>query len=128
MAEFKTTKPTERELSILNVLWQRGPATARQVFDDLKRNADIGYTTVQKMMQIMFDKGLLQRDTTSQSHVYSVTQAQEAMQENLARDLLERAFGGSAVNLVVSALSAKPVSAGELKQIEDLLEQFKERS
>ena len=124
MKQAKPSKPTERELSILNVLWERGPATARQVHDEFF-HLGIGYTTVQKMMQIMFEKGLLARDTSGQSHVYSVTQPQQAMQQDLARDLLDKAFGGSAVKLVVSALSAKPVSQDELEQIETLLERFK---
>ena len=124
MKHAKTSKPTERELSILAVLWAQGPATARDVHDALEP-LGIGYTTVQKMMQIMFDKGLLERDTTRQSHVYSVAQPQQEMQRDLARDLLDNAFGGSAANLVVSALSAKPVSSEELQEIEALLERLK---
>ena len=123
MPSSKLPRPTDAELDILNVLWREGPSTVRQVHDELK-GKDIGYTTVLKLMQIMVEKGLLRRDTSQRSHVYRAAVARHVTQRQLAGDLMRRAFSGSAHELVMSALSAKPASADELQQLRELLQQL----
>jgi predicted transcriptional regulator len=115
--------PTEAELEILNVLWAMGPATVREVHDALSGKGT-GYTTVLKQMQVMAEKGLLARSERFRSHVYTARAAQEKTQRQLAGDLLHRAFGGSAKNLVLGALSAQKVSAKELAEIHEMLARF----
>jgi len=89
-------KPTEGELAILQVLWRLGPSTVRQVNDELNRDKTTGYTTTLKLLQIMSEKGLVQRDESERTHVYRARVSQEKTQRNLVSDLLQRAFGGSA--------------------------------
>src|SRR5262245_38836593 len=96
MKKPRLPKPTDAELSILRVLWQRGPCTVRQVFEELNQGQSTGYTTVLKLMQIMVEKGLLKRDDTERSHVFEATLAEEETQRQLVGHLLERAFAGSA--------------------------------
>lgn len=117
-------RPTDAELEILRVLWDRGPSTVREVYETLEREKETGYTTVLKFLQIMKEKGLVTRDETSRSHVYTARLREEETQGQLVRDLLDRAFGGSARNLVMRALSSKEVSAEELGEIRDLLERM----
>ena len=100
-------RPTDAELEILSVLWRLGPSTVREVHDVLSKERPIQYTTTLKLMQIMAEKGLLERDESARSHVYSVRQPRERTQTQLAGHLLDRAFGGSARNLLLGALSAK---------------------
>ena len=119
-----TPKPTEAELAILAVLWRRGASTVREVYDEINRSRAIGYTTVLKLMQIMHAKGLLNRDRTQRSHVYSPKPSEQHTQRQLVKDLLERAFGGSARKLVMSALSAGKTSPQELAEIRELLDQM----
>jgi BlaI family transcriptional regulator, penicillinase repressor len=115
--------PTEAELAILQVLWRRGPSTVREVHEALEERG-IGYTTVLKQMQVMTEKGLLTRNERFRSHVYEARAARERTQRQLARALLERAFEGSAKNLVLGALNSKPVSAEELREIRRMLDDF----
>jgi len=115
--------PTESELEILNALWSSGPATVREVHEALSGKGT-GYTTVLKQMQVMVEKGLLSRSERFRSHVYEVAAPREETQQQLAGSLLERAFGGSAKNLVLGALSAQKVSAKELKEIRKVLDEF----
>lgn len=118
-------RPTDAELDILSVLWQRGPSTVREVHDDLLlRNKPTQYTTTLKLMQIMSEKGLVERDETARSHVYTACQPQERTQRQIAGHLLERAFGGSARNLLMGALSAKKASAEELNEIRKMLDDY----
>lgn len=119
-------RPTDAELEILRVLWDVGPATVRRVHDELAAARDIGYTTVLKTMQIMTDKGLLSRDATSRSHVYEPRLKREHTQRQLIRDLVDRAFEGSASGLVMRALTDKPVDANELAEIRRLLDSLEE--
>ena len=119
--------PTEAELAILNTLWSAGPATVREVHDALSEK-QIGYTTVLKQMQVMAEKGLLQRSERFRSHVYEAALPREQTQQHLAGNLLWRAFDGSARNLVLGALSSKSVSAAELAEIRQLLDQFEKGS
>ncbi|HWF08884.1 MAG TPA: BlaI/MecI/CopY family transcriptional regulator [Bryobacteraceae bacterium] len=117
----KPPKPTEAELSILRVLWQRGPSTVRQVHDALNDNKKTGYTTVLKFMQIMTGKGLVTRDETPYAHVYRARLPKEQAQRTLVTDLLDRAFEGSMSKLVLQALSARKASPEELSEIRKIL-------
>lgn len=116
-------RPTTGELEILGVLWNIGPATVRQVFTALEARKPAGYTTVLKLMQIMTDKGLLVRDESDRAHVYRPAVAKEAMQTNLVDDLLEKAFDGSASQLVQRALQTRKMSRDEIAQIREMIEQ-----
>src|SRR5919112_5541528 len=107
-------RPTDAELEILNVLWQRGPSTVREVYEVLLETKEIGYTTVLKFMQIMAEKGLVSRDESDRSHVYEAERAQDETQRQLLSDLLDRAFNGSSTKLVMQALSSKKASREEL--------------
>ena len=124
MAERPPLRPTEAELSILRVLWRRGPSTVREVQHDLERERQPGYTTVLKLLQIMADKGLVRRDESVRAHVYRAAVAEEETQSRLLGDLLDRAFGGSAAQLVQRALLSRPASAEELAEIRRLLDTY----
>lgn len=126
----KTPRPTASELAILQVLWEHGPATVRQVHDMMAgKDADrsTGYTTTLKLMQIMAEKGLVSRDETSRTHIYSARQPQQHTQRQLVGDLITKAFGGSAARLVMHALSTHPASKEELAEIRRLIEQEKRK-
>ncbi|MHC4060729.1 MAG: BlaI/MecI/CopY family transcriptional regulator [Planctomycetota bacterium] len=125
MARHKTPRPTDRELAILKVLWERGPSTVRQVNEAISEDRTTGYTTTLKLMQIMAEKGLVIRDESERTHVYKAKAAEGQMQRQLVGDLMDRAFGGSARKLVMQALAAKKVSARELAKIKQLLDQLK---
>ncbi len=124
MAKTNLPMPTDAELEILTVLWQRGLCTVREVHEQLSASREMGYTTVLKLMQIMAEKGLVRRDERQRAHVYEARLAQEQTQQQLVGDLLERAFDGSAMSLVMQALQTKRASAAELSQIRDLLDEF----
>ena len=128
MAKRDAPKPTEAELAILRVLWDRGPCTVRDVQETLNAEKETGYTTVLKLMQIMLDKGLVERDESRRTHVYRPRAPEEKTQRQLVGDLIERAFSGSAQKLVMQALSAKRVSAQELEQIRALLDDIEGKS
>ena len=113
--------PTDSELEILNALWASGPATVREVHEVLSGKGT-GYTTILKQMQMMVDKGLLTRSERFRSHVYQVSVSREETQQQLAGNLLTRAFAGSATNLVLGALSVQKVSAEELAEIRKVLD------
>ena len=121
--EIEAPKPTNGELAILAVLWEAGPSTVRDVLDKMG-NKDVGYTTVLKLMQIMFDKGLVTRDDSQRSHVYKARQKEQTTQRMLVTDLLARAFGGSTEKLVMQALAAKKASKDELAEIRRLLDEL----
>jgi len=114
-------KPTPAELDLLQVLWPLGSATARRVHEEIvKERPDVTYATVLRLMQIMHGKGLLIRDESERSHVYAPAQAQESLQTNLLKDLMQRAFAGSAKALVLAALKSG-ISKKERDEIEQLL-------
>lgn len=115
-------RPTDAELAILRVLWERGESTVREVQEGLDLRRPAGYTTVLKQLQIMTEKGLVRRDETERAHVYRASLAREATETQLVGDLLDRAFGGSASRLVLRALASTPASAEEIAQIRKLLE------
>ncbi len=117
-------KPTDAELAILQALWRSGPKTVRQVHDALSKERDMGYTTVLKMLQIMTEKGLVERNEAQRSHVYRAKLPAEQTQAQLVGDLLSKAFGGSSARLVMSALSHKPASREELDEIRRMLDQM----
>lgn len=127
MSSKKTPpRPTEGELAILRVLWKRGPSTVRAVLD--AHGPETGYTTVLKLMQIMVEKGLLDRDESARTHIYAAAVPEAATQRQLVRHLLDRAFGGSAAKLVMQAVSLKRTSPAELAEIRRLLNEFEKRS
>jgi BlaI family transcriptional regulator, penicillinase repressor len=124
MAKINQPRPTDGELEILRVLWQRGDSTVRDVYDALSKTRPLGYTTVLKMMQIMADKGLVSRDEDQRAHVYSVRVPQEQTQRQMVRDLLRSAFNDSASQLVMQALASRKTSSKELTQIRQLLDAY----
>ena len=124
---YSTPKPTDSELAILRVLWQTGPATVRAVHTELNRVEPTGYTTVLKMLQIMTEKGLVVRDESQRSHVYQPVHSEQSVQRRLVGHLLDRAFGGSAKQLVLQALSAKKATPRELAEIRKLLDEMEGR-
>ncbi|NJL13315.1 MAG: BlaI/MecI/CopY family transcriptional regulator [Microscillaceae bacterium] len=119
-------KPTEAELEILRVLWQKGPATVRFVHEALNaqrpEDQQIGYTTTLKMMQLMTDKGLLNRDASQRTHIFKAELSEEATQKSLVERLLDTAFGGSAKKLVMQALGQSKTSRAELEEIKKLIQ------
>jgi predicted transcriptional regulator len=114
--------PTDMELAILQVLWNRGPSTVREVHETLSHNRTTGYTTTLKLMQIMAEKGLVTRDESNRTHIYQPVGNREGTRQQLVRNLLDRAFEGSAKTLVMQALSANEASAEELEEIRKLLD------
>jgi predicted transcriptional regulator len=124
MARPPSNRPTDGELAILRVLWDRGPSTVREVHKSLGRGRAAGYTSVLKVMQIMHEKGLVARDEANRSHVYRAAVPREHTQRQIVGDLLERVFGGSARALVLQALSAKRAGRAELAEIRKLLDEF----
>ena len=119
----KVPKPTAAELAILQVLWDRGPSTVRDVHEALSER-QTGYTTVLKLMQIMAEKGLVVRDESQKTHVYRVAASEERTQKQLVGDLLDRAFGGSMQKLVMQALKSKKASEAELAELRRLLDEL----
>ena len=124
MTEPTIPRPTDAELTILRVLWERGPSTVREVHDTLSSTQATGYTTVLKLMQIMTEKGLVVRDETERAHVYQASHSEQRMQRHIVADLVERAFGGSPAKLVMQALSARKTSPSELSEIRELLDRL----
>ena len=124
MSRRKNSRPTDRELTILRILWDNGPSTVREVNEAMNEDQDTGYTTTLKLMQIMTEKGLLRRDDSQFKHVYKPAMTEEKTQKLLVGELLETAFSGSAEKLVMRALSAKKVSAKELVKIRKMLDEF----
>jgi BlaI family transcriptional regulator, penicillinase repressor len=127
MAKGNRPLPTDAELEILHVLWARGPSTVREVFEELKRAKPVGYTTVLKLMQIMAEKGLVLRNEEQRTHVYQAMAPRESTERQIVGDLLDRAFGGSAAQLVMRALSTKRATAAEIEQIRRLLNDYPEK-
>ncbi len=117
-------RPTDSELAILRVLWERGPSTVRQVHEVMA--GDTGYTTTLKLMQIMADKGLVTRNEESRTHIYKAMAGEEQTQNELVKDLVDRAFGGSAATLVMRAISAD-TSDDELREIRKLIDDYREK-
>ena len=119
-------RPTDSELAILRVLWERGPSTVRQVHEALVGERETGYTTTLKLMQIMAEKGLVTRNEEARTHVYSASAGEEQTQRLLVKDLADRAFGGSAAALVLRALG-EGTSDDELREIRKLIDDYREK-
>lgn len=124
MAERQAPRPTDAELAILAVLWERGPSTVRDVHDALSSSQATGYTTVLKMLQIMTDKGLVVRDESQRAHIYEARLSEQRTQRQLLSDLVDRAFGGSQAKLVMQALTGRKASADEINEIRALLDEL----
>ena len=122
-------KPTDSELEVLALIWQRGTLTVRQIHDQIKRSRDIGYTTTLKIMQIMFEKGMLTRSKQGKTHLYNAVESQQKTQDGLVNKIVNTAFHGSAKDLVMQALGSTKTSKAELDEIRaylDKLEKEKE--
>ncbi|MDQ6893638.1 MAG: BlaI/MecI/CopY family transcriptional regulator [Acidobacteriota bacterium] len=116
-------RPTDAELEILRVLWDRNEATVREVHDAISKSRAAGYTTVLKLLQIMTEKGLVRRDESERAHVYRARMARQDTERQLVDDLLDRAFGGSASRLVMQALAGRGASPEEIAQIRKVLDE-----
>jgi BlaI family transcriptional regulator, penicillinase repressor len=116
-------KPTEGELELLRVLWEKGPATVRELHDAVNLQRAVGYTSVLKILQIMTEKRLVEREESAKAHIYRAAASQQDTQNQLLRDLSERLFSGSAAQLAMHALAMQPASAEELEEIRTLIEQ-----
>ena len=127
MPRPSTTLPTSSELEILQIIWQMGPSTVREVYRALAERRDVGYSTVLKFMQIMADKGTLVRDETAKPQRYRPAQPRQQMQRGILRDLVDRAFGGSPASLIVQALADRRSTAEERRQIRELLDRLDAR-
>jgi len=124
---MKNNKPTESELEILQVLWDRSSATVRDVHEELLKTKDAGYTTTLKLMQIMFEKGLVKRDDSSKTHIYKANVSKEKTQQQLLGKMVDSLFGGSASQLVLQALGGGQTSKEELDEIQKLLNDLKKQ-
>ena len=118
-------KPTASELEILHVLWAKGPSTVREVHDAFSEKKNMGYTGVLKLLQIMTAKGTVRRDESQRAHVYSSVRPAEQTKRQLASDMLERVFEGSASQLMMHALSGQKTSAKEIEELHRILETYK---
>ena len=123
MRKSRTPSPTDGELAIPQVLWHQGPCTVREVHEALRSKQSTGYTTKLKLMQMIREKGLVTRDGSQRSHVYRAAIRKDQTQRRLVRDLIDRVFTGSSMNLVMHALTTKRLSDEELKQVRKLLEE-----
>ena len=124
VSPHKPPRPTDSELEILAVLWARGASTVREVHETIIKNKSTQYTTVLKLLQIMAGKGLVKRDVKQRAHRYEAARPREWTQRQLAGDLLQRAFAGSAKSLMLGALSARKTSKKELAEMRRLLDQY----
>ena len=117
-------KPTDSELEVLALIWQRGALTVRQIHDQIKRSRDIGYTTTLKIMQIMFEKDMLTRSKQGKTHLYNVVESQQKTQDGLVNKMVNTAFHGSAKDLVMQALGSTKTSKAELDEIRAYLDKI----
>jgi predicted transcriptional regulator len=128
MSIQKSIKPTESELEILQVIWEKGSASVRDVHEALSATKDVGYTTTLKLMQIMHEKGLVKRDNTFKTHIYQPAVTREKAQKQLLGKMINGLFGGSSTQLVIQALGSHKASKEELDQIQQLLDDLKKEA
>ena len=128
MSVQKSIKPTESELEILQVIWEKGSASVRDVHEALSATKDVGYTTTLKLMQIMHEKGLVKRDDTFKTHIYQPAVTREKAQKQLLGKMINGLFGGSSTQLVIQALGSHKASKEELDQIQQLLDDLKKEA
>lgn len=124
MTKLHLPRPTDTELEILTVLWSRGPSTVREVHEAITARRPAQYTTILKLLQIMDGKGLVRRDQKQRAHIYEASQPRERTQRQLAGDLLQRAFNGSASSLILGALAARKTSRQELDELRRCLDEY----
>ena len=124
MSTENPPRPTDAELEILTVLWSQGPSTVRDVHETIAQRRPTQYTTVLKQLQVMAEKGLVLRDEDQRAHIYEAARPREWTQKQLAGDMLQRAFNGSARSLLIGALSARKASIEELSELRRLLEEY----
>jgi predicted transcriptional regulator len=127
MATTANRKPTTSELEILHILWERGPSTVREVHQALHAKRPIGYTSVLKLMQIMTVKGTVRRNEEQRAHVYAAVQPEEKTKRDLALDVLERVFDGSASELMMHALAGQKASKEEIEEMRRLLNEHERK-
>ncbi len=128
MSENQNIKPTVAELEILQILWEKGEVTVKEVNEEINKKKETGYTTTLKTMQIMFEKGLVERKKDGRSHIYSATIKKEKTQQLLLDKILDTAFGGSASKLVMQALGNKKTTKEELQEIKELINKLERES
>jgi predicted transcriptional regulator len=125
MPSIKYIKPTESELEILQILWQKGTASVREVHEELAKTKEAGYTTTLKLMQIMHEKGLVKRDDSIKTHIYQPAVSREKTQKHLLSKMITNVFGGDTTQLVIQALGNHKASAEELEEIQKMIENLK---
>ena len=123
----KQTKPTQAELEILSVIWERETATVREVHDVMNRRKPTGYTTVLKLLQLMDEKGLVERDKTNRAHVYRAKTKQNETGKQMLSDVLQKVFGGSALKLVQQVLETETTTAEDLKEIRKMIQEAEKK-
>lgn len=124
MARKTPSRPTDAELTLLRVLWQRGPSTVREIQQELGDDAAVAGASVLKLLQIMTGKGLLDRDASSRAHIYRARRSEQSTQDQLTNDLVDRAFEGSAARLALRALSARRCSPEELAEVQRMVREL----
>jgi BlaI family penicillinase repressor len=124
MSVINNSKPTESELEILQILWEKGTCTVRDVHEVLEKTKDAGYTTTLKLMQIMHEKGLVERDTSAKTHIYKALINQQKTQQHLVNKMINSVFNGSAARLVMQALGNHSASKEEIDSIKEYLDQL----
>lgn len=127
MTTGENIKPTESELEILQILWEKGECTVRDVHEILEKSKDAGYTTTLKLMQIMHEKGLVSRDTSSKTHIYKALVNQEKTQQQLVNKMIDNVFNGSAARLVMQALGNHSASKDEIDSIKKYLDELEKK-
>ena len=127
MATHLLQKPTASELEILQVLWERGPSTVREVHEQLNGKRPMGYTSVLKLMQIMTAKGAVRRNETQRAHVYEAVEPAEKTKQQFALDVLERVFDGSASELMLHALAGHKATKEEMEELRRLLKEYERK-
>jgi BlaI family transcriptional regulator, penicillinase repressor len=120
-------RPTEGELELLTILWHKGPCTVRDLHDEISSRRTIGYTSVLKVLQIMTEKGLVEREESARAHIYRPAGTQQETQSQMVRDMSERLFSGSAAQLALHALALQPVSEQELDELRTLIDRKRQQ-